>query len=242
MSGDKQQPVTTAPEPPTQRAAEANAGPKRRWRPTRRGFLIGLGVSGGLLALGVGVGVSVGLPYARLQIAGALDGAEGMPASYPQDPWAWFEVLPDSRIRLYLSKVEMGQGVHTSLAQIAADELGIAWEDLDVVMATTARDLGDSITSGIRSVSSSYLPLRQAAATLMAMLRQETAAQMGVAPEQLVVAGRGYAIQGETGQGETGGAGRRDFAAVVQARQGDWEAPEQAVARKAPGQFQYLGQ
>ena len=242
MSGDKQQPVTTAPEPPTQRAAEANAGPKRRWRPTRRGFLIGLGVSGGLLALGVGVGVSVGLPYARLQIAGALDGAEGMPASYPQDPWAWFEVLPDSRIRLYLSKVEMGQGVHTSLAQIAADELGIAWEDLDVVMATTARDLGDSITSGSSSVSSSYLPLRQAAATLMAMLRQETAAQMGVAPEQLVVAGRGYAIQGETGQGETGGAGRRDFAAVVQARQGDWEAPEQAVALKDPGQFQYIGQ
>ncbi len=204
---------------------------KRRWRPTRRGFLIGAGVTGGLLALGI----TVGVPYARLQIAGTLDGAEGQPASFPEDPWAWFEVLPDSRIRLYLTKVEMGQGVHTSLAQVAADELGIEWDDLDVVMATTARELGNAITSGSNSVSGTFTPLREASATLMAMLRTEAAAQLGVAATVLQIDGRGFAVQGEPSQ-------RIDFAAVVAAKQDEWEVPAEAVALKDASEFRYIGQ
>jgi isoquinoline 1-oxidoreductase subunit beta len=211
------------------------ADKRRRWRPTRRGFLIGLGVTGGLLALGIGVGATAGVPYARLQIAGMLDGAEGQPARFPKDPWAWFEVLPDSRIRLYLSKVEMGQGVHTSIAQVAADELDIAWEDLDVAMATTARDLGDAITSGSSSVSGTFLPVRQAAATLMQMLRAEAAVQLGVAPAALVVDGRGFAVQDNPTQ-------RRDFAAIVSANTGEWEVPEAAPVLKDSSAFRYIGQ
>jgi isoquinoline 1-oxidoreductase beta subunit len=171
----------------------------------------------------------------RLQVAGMLDGAEGQPSSFPEDPWAWFEVLPDSRIRLYLSKVEMGQGVHTSIAQVAADELGIAWEDLDVAMATTARDLGNAITSGSNSVSGTFIPVRQAAATLMAMLRDEAAVQLGVAPTALAVAGRGFAVAGDE-------ATRTDFAAVVDAKRGEWEVPEEAPPLKAPSEFRYIGQ
>ena len=192
-------------------------------------------MTGGLLALGIGVGATAGVPYARLQIAGVLDGAEGQPARFPKDPWAWFEVLPDSRIRLYLSKVEMGQGVHTSIAQSAAEELDIAWEDLDVAMATTARDLGDAITSGSSSVSGTFLPVRQAAATLMQMLRGEAAVQLGVAPTALAVDGRGFAVEGSPTQ-------RRDFAAIVTAKTGDWEVPEAAPALKEPSVFRYIGQ
>ncbi len=95
---------------------------KRRWRPSRRGFLIGLGVVGGGLALGYVYGV----PWVRLRLAGVFEGAEGPPGNFPEDPAAWFEVLPDSRVRLYLMKVEMGQGIHTSLAQVAADKPGRA--------------------------------------------------------------------------------------------------------------------
>ena len=222
-------------EPSRQTVTDPPAEDKRRWRPTRRGFLIGLGVTGGLLALGIGVGAAAGVPYARLQIAGILDGAEGQPARFPKDPWAWFEVLPDSRIRLYLSKVEMGQGVHTSIAQVAADELDIAWEDLDVAMATTARDLGDAITSGSSSVSGTFLPVRQAAATLMQMLRVEAALQLGVAPTALVVDGRGFAVKDNPTE-------RRDFAAIVSAKTEDWEVPEAAPALKDPSAFRYIGQ
>jgi isoquinoline 1-oxidoreductase subunit beta len=232
MSADMQQ---SQVEPSPQNVEDPPVENKRRWRPTRRGFLIGLGVTGGLLALGIGVGATAGVPYARLQIAGMLDGAEGQPARFSKDPWAWFEVLPDSRIRLYLSKVEMGQGVHTSIAQAAADELDIAWEDLDVAMATTARDLGDAITSGSSSVSGTFLPVRQAAATLMQMLRAEAAVQLDVAPTALVVDGRGFAVQENPTQ-------RRDFAAIVAAKTGDWEVPEAAPALKDPSAFRYIGQ
>ena len=232
MSTEAEQPKV---EPSQQIVEDLPAENRRRWRPTRRGFLIGLGVTGGLLALGIGVGATAGVPYARLQIAGMLDGAEGQPARFPKDPWAWFEVLPDSRIRLYLSKVEMGQGVHTSIAQSAAEELDIAWEDLDVAMATTARDLGDAITSGSSSVSGTFLPVRAAAATFMQMLRAEAAVQLGVAPTALAVDGRGFAVQGNATQ-------RRDFAEIVTAKTGDWEVPEAAPALKDPSKFRYIGQ
>jgi isoquinoline 1-oxidoreductase subunit beta len=228
MSTDSKQPVQQ-PFRPT--AGEPAATSTRRWRPTRRGFLIGLGATGGLLALGIAAGV----PYARLQIAGMLDGAEGQPSTFPEDPWAWFEVLPDSRIRLYLSKVEMGQGVHTSIAQVAADELDIAWENLDVAMATTARDLGNAITSGSNSVSGTFIPVRQAAATLMEMLRGEAALQLGVAPAALAVAGRGFAVQAKPAE-------RRDFAEIVGTKTGDWDVAEEAPRLKESSQFRYIGQ
>ena len=45
----------------------------RRWRVSRRGFLIGLGATGGLLALGWGFG----LPALRLKMAELFDSGEG---------------------------------------------------------------------------------------------------------------------------------------------------------------------
>ena len=66
----------------------------------------------------------------------------------PEDPPLWLEVLPDSRVRLAMVKVEMGQGVHTSIAQIAVEELGISWDDLVVVQADTSSDLADSFGTG----------------------------------------------------------------------------------------------
>ncbi len=203
----------------------------RRWRPSRRGFLIGIGVVGAGLALGVAYGV----PYARLQVAGTLDGADGPPASVTEDPWAWFEVLPDSRIRLYLMKVEMGQGVHTALPQIAAEELGIPWDDLEVVQASTGRDMGDAlITSGSNSVSSLYLPLRQAAATLREMLRVEAAQRLQVSPDQLVVSGRSFALESDPTQ-------RIDFGPLV-AGKVDWETPNDPVPLKDWREFTVIGQ
>jgi isoquinoline 1-oxidoreductase beta subunit len=189
-----------------------------------------------VLALGIAAGATVGVPYARLRIAGMFDSVDGAPARMPEDPWAWFEVLPDSRVRLYLMKVEMGQGVHTSLAQIAAEELEIGWNDLEVVQASTAREMGDSlITSGSNSVSSVYTPLREAAATVREMLRAEAAATLGVPADTLVVDGRGFAVKDDPAQ-------RVEFGTLVANKQGEWEAPATPVALKAPQDFTVIGQ
>lgn len=204
---------------------------KSRWRMSRRGFLIGAGVVAG----GVALGYVYGVPWTRLQLAGVFEGAEGPPGSYPEDPSAWFEVLPDSRIRLYLMKVEMGQGVHTALAQIAAEELGIAWEDLDVAQASTGRDMGSSLmTSGSSSVSGVFQPLLEAAATYRSMLAVQAAVLLRVPVDQVVVDGRSFAVQGDA-------AKRVDFRTVATSKT-EWEAPKEPAPVKRWQDFTVIGQ
>ncbi|MEY3989851.1 MAG: hypothetical protein RI985_932, partial [Chloroflexota bacterium] len=97
----------------------------KRWRISRRGFLIGAGTTGAALALGW----IVGLPRLRLALSDVAEGTEkafsrGAPKASPTQ---WFVINPDNTVELYVQKIEMGQGIHTALGQIAADELDIPW-------------------------------------------------------------------------------------------------------------------
>lgn len=211
------------------------AQPARRWRITRRGFLIGLGATAGALALGIAGGYAFGRPAFYLNMANRLDGSEGGPPSeLPTDPWAWFEITPDNRLHLYVSKVEMGQGVHTAFAQAAAEELGMAPGDMEVFTAPTTRPpFDESGTSGSTSVSSTFTPLRTAAATLREMLAAQAAVLLGVPAADLVVDGRAFAVATDPAQ-------RAEFAAIA-ASKADWEVPEGEVALKNPADFQVIG-
>lgn len=211
--------------------SKSNSASPRRWRISRRGFLIGLGAAAGTVALGV----TFGLPPLRVRIAGMLENAT-IPSSAPKEPSAWFEILADSRIRLFLTKAEMGQGVHTALAQFAAEELGISLNDIEVVQATTAQAFRDSTgTSGSSSVPSMYEPLRQAAATLREMLKAQAARQLNQPAASLVVDGRGVQVQGDD-------ARRVEFAALA-ATQRQWmqQVPENPVPLKSPSEFKIIG-
>jgi isoquinoline 1-oxidoreductase beta subunit len=201
---------------------------KRRWRISRRGFLIGAGATGAALLLGV----QVGLPYGRLRLAEFLDQASP-PVSLDVPPTTWFEITPDNQVRLYVPKIEMGQGIHTALGQIGAEELEIRWDQLQVVQASTARGINDGQGTGAsNSVSSMYQPLREAAATLREMLRNEAAAQLGVAVPALTLS-----------EGVFSAGGRQiTFGDVVTAKQGAWEVPEEAPALKPRSSFKLIGQ
>ncbi len=202
---------------------------KRRWRVSRRGFLIGAGATAGVLALGIGFG----LPAARLRMWDAMDEGGGF-GEMPDEPWAWFEIGSDNSIKLYLAKVEMGQGVHTSLAQIATEELGVQWGDLSVEQATTHVGVADkSGTSGSFSISTTYDPLRQAAATLRTMLMTKAAVALDVPVEQLVQEGKAFVV-------ESAPERRLEFGAVV-AAPGEWVEPDEPVQLKKPTQFTIVG-
>ena len=209
--------------------------PKRRWRLSRRGFLIGLGAAGASLA----VGAYFGKPALNLYMAENLANSEPGANSFmqlPNDPPLWLEVLPDSRIRLSLVKVEMGQGVHTSIAQIAIEELGIDWADLVVQQADTSSDLVDSMgTGGSFSVASSYTPLRQAAAGMRSMLLREAASALEQPEAALRVDGRGFAVADSPEQ-------RVDFHPLAAAIS-DWELPaDDQMSLKSVDEFTVIGQ
>jgi nicotinate dehydrogenase subunit B len=55
----------------------------------------------------------------------------------PTDFNAFLKIGEDGRVSLYTGKIEMGQGVVTSLGQMLADELDVTLESVDMVMGDT---------------------------------------------------------------------------------------------------------
>lgn len=205
--------------------------PKRRWRMSRRSFLLSTGVVGAGFALGY----TVGLPAVRLRIAQSLEEGSGQPSRITATPLTWFEIKPDNRVIFYAPKVEMGQGVHTALAQIAVEELEIDWAQLSVLQSTTSRGAYDSAgTSGSNSVASLYRPIREMAATMREMLRSEAARQLGVAPADLSVAHGVIALSSDPSR-------MLSYGEIVQ-HAGPWQIPKEAPALKARAQFHTIGQ
>ena len=212
-----------------ERAAEAAARGKRRWRVSRRGFLIGTGVAG----VGLALGWRYGLPEARLAIADRLETA-GAPGSTEGPVTSWFEVGPDNAMLLYLPKVEMGQGVHTALAQVAAEELEVPFESVRVVSASTSRGISDGFGTGAsNTVSTLFTPLREAAATMREMLRAKAAEKWGVEVEGVVAMDGRFFRQTDPEKTMT-------YAEVVEGV-GDWDVPNDAPALKAVQDFRYIG-
>ncbi len=56
---------------------------------------------------------------------------------YPSDFNAYLKIGEDGRIACYTGKIEMGQGIITSLAQMLADELDVSLDSVDMVMGDT---------------------------------------------------------------------------------------------------------
>ena len=203
---------------------------KRRWRMSRRGFLIGLGVVGGGLALGWRFGV----PAMRLGIANALE-TGGAPGGAEVSPDVWFEVNPDNTVSLYLMKVEMGQGVHTSLAQIAAEELEMPFEAIQVVSASTLRGIEDGFgTGGSTSISALFTPLREGAATLRGMLQAKAAEKWAVEASSLFAMNGSFFKQSNASETMT-------YAEAV-AGVTEWKVPKDKPELKAAKDYAVIGQ
>src|SRR5213592_1857695 len=100
----------------------------------------------------------------------------------------WLRVHRDGMVSIYSGKVEIGQGILTALAQIAAEELGIALERIRMVPADTAVSPDEGVTSGSLSIQDSGAALRRACAQARALLLERAAARFGVSARDLQVA------------------------------------------------------
>lgn len=99
----------------------------------------------------------------------------------------WLRLLPEGRVVVTPGKVEIGQGILTALAQIAADELDVDLARVSVQAAATDRSPNEGVTSGSRSVQDSGLAVRHACAAARAIHLSVVAQRSGVPLEALRV-------------------------------------------------------
>jgi isoquinoline 1-oxidoreductase beta subunit len=128
----------------------------------------------------------------------------------------WFEITKDNQVIIYSPKVEMGQGLFTGLAQIAADELDVDIAQIQVVAAATITGIVDGLsTGGSISVASLWQPLREMAATIREMVKGEAAKKMGLEASSLT-----------TSKGIVSGAGKEMTYAQAVVDVTEWKLPK----------------
>ena len=94
---------------------------------------------------------------------------------------------PDGKVTLYTSVSEMGQGAHTALAQIAAEELKLPLERISVVGPDTLVSPFESSTSSSRSTYMMGNAVTDGASELTRMLVEKAALLFELPPEDLAV-------------------------------------------------------
>ena len=112
-----------------------------------------------------------------------------IPASLAANPrldrWVGFE--EPGLVRVAVGKVEYGQGALTGLAQIAAEELDVGLDRLDVVNPETDLSPDEGLTVGSMSTEISGAAIRQACAEVRALFVAAAARRLGCAPGDLDV-------------------------------------------------------
>jgi CO/xanthine dehydrogenase Mo-binding subunit len=81
----------------------------------------------------------------------------------------------DGTVSVASGKVELGQGILTALAQIAAEELGVPLDRIRMLPASTSHSPDEGVTSGSQSISEGGKALRKACAELRALLKKSGA-------------------------------------------------------------------
>src|SRR5215831_7270183 len=131
----------------------------------------------------------------------------------------WLKFHSDGYVEVFSGKVEIGQGILTALAQIAAEELDVSLAKVRMVPASTARSPDEAVTSGSRSIEESGTAARHACAEARAIYLSAAAARLAAPVESLSI------VDG-------------DIVATNGARTSYWElADDQLLAREATGQI-----
>ncbi len=163
---------------------------------SRRDFLKTTGLAGGGLLLGLADAVSV---------QGATEGS-----TFELPPFV--SIFPDGSIHVGMPASEMGQGIHTGLGALLAEELEIEMDQITSmktihhpafrngpVSYLTGGVLNMQITGGSLSMYAFYGAFRKMGATAREMLRSAAAERWGVSVEQCL-AGDGRITQVATGE------------------------------------------
>ena len=142
----------------------------------RRDFLKGILGTGAFV-----LGVSMMPEQLLAALAGGNVGDPFPPSEKaPLQPSVYLAIGTDGTAYVIAHRSEMGNGVRTSLPRIVAEELDADWKRVKVVQAIGSEKYGDQDTDGSHSVTSFFVPLREAGASARLMLLRAAAQQWGV--------------------------------------------------------------
>ena len=129
------------------------------------------------------VSFSLGRAFAQ---EGAAAGAK-RPGSLATAPYldAWLRIDADGRITAFTGKAELGQGFKTAFQQVAAEQLDVPFEAIQVVTADTQLTANEGYTAGSHSMQDSGTAILNAAAQVRELLIAEAARRLGLAAENL---------------------------------------------------------
>ena len=153
-------------------------------------------------------------------------------------PNAFVRIAPDNTVTIVAKHLEMGQGSHTGLATIVAEELDADWAQVRVEAAPADASRYNNLafgpvqgTGGSSSIANSWPQLRKAGATARAMLVSAAAEKWGVPASGLSV-NKGVVSHVATGRHATFG----ELATAAAAR-----SVPQDVPLKDPKDFKLIG-
>jgi nicotinate dehydrogenase subunit B len=100
---------------------------------------------------------------------------------------SWLVISPNNRITVFSGKVDLGTGARTALAQMAAEELDVAFDQIEMVMGDTATTPDQWLTAGNLTIFQGGSELRRAAASARRVLVDRAAQRLGASVGELIV-------------------------------------------------------
>lgn len=149
-----------------------------RTSPGRRKFLKSAGAL--VIAFSWSAPATLAQQATRPRLPGSLDSNRMLDG--------WLRINENGTVSVYTGKIELGQGILTALAQIAADELDVAYERIEMISTDTSRSPNEGMTAGSLSVENSGTALRYACAEARAILLDVAAQKLGTPAEQITAA------------------------------------------------------
>ena len=163
----------------------------------------------------------------------AQEGGGAQPKAYPLD--AFVQIRPDGKIVIQVNRLEFGQGVHTALPMVLADELDADWSQIVAELAPAAEVYKDPVfgiqmVGGSGSIAHSFTQYRELGARTRAMLVGAAAARWNVPPERC-------RTEASVVYGPDGASVKYTEVADAAAR----IPVPQSVRLKDPSEFRYIG-
>jgi nicotinate dehydrogenase subunit B len=158
---------------------------------------------------------------------------------------SWLAITPDGLVTFYTSKVELGTGTITALAQIVAEELDVPFANIKMVQGDTSTSIEQGSTVGSRTIERAGPQIRQAAAAARQELLKLAAARLNTPVDKLTAVDGVVTVAGDATKKVSYGQliGGKKFNTKISASGTGWDmkvAPE--VKAKDPKQYKIVGQ